>query len=61
MNMEKDMPMGFAFQMALNEQAMENFAGMTEEEKKQVLEAARSVHSKQEMKGIVEDLGNMRG
>lgn len=52
----KDMPMGLAFQLSMNEQAMENFARMTEEEKLQVLAAARSVTSKEQMRGIVEDL-----
>lgn len=52
----KDMPMGLAFQLSMNEQAMENFARMTDEEKNQVLAAARSVTSKEQMRGIVEDL-----
>lgn len=55
----KEMPMGLAFQMSMNEKAMEHFACMTDEEKRQVLEAARSVRSKSEMKSIVEDLGRM--
>lgn len=56
--MEKnhDMPMGFVFQLALNEKAMENFSAMPEDEKRQVIDTARSVTSKVEMKGIVEDL-----
>lgn len=36
-----DMPQGLAFGMGMNQQAMENFAKMSEEEKRQVLEAAR--------------------
>lgn len=56
---DRDMPMGFAFQMALNEKALNHFAKMTEEEKRQVLEAARSVRTKQQMRSIVEDLGRM--
>lgn len=56
MENRKDMPMGLAFQLSMNEQAMENFARMTEEEKRQVLAAARSVTSKEQMRGIVEDL-----
>lgn len=55
----KEIPMGLAFQMAMNEKAMENFACMTDEEKRQVLEAARSTKSKEEMESIVEDLGRM--
>lgn len=52
----RDMPMGLAFRLSMNEQAMENFARMTDEEKNQVLAAARSVTSKEQMRGIVEDL-----
>ena len=51
-----DMPLGLAFQLSMNEKALKNFAKLNEEEKRQVLEAARSVHSKDEMRGIVEDL-----
>lgn len=54
-----DMPMGFAFQLSMNEKAMENFAGMSDEEKQQVLDAARSVTSKQQMRGIVSDLAGL--
>lgn len=56
---EQEMPIGFAFQMALNQNAMKNFAGMTEEEKKQVLEAARNVHTREQMRSIVADLGQL--
>ena len=54
-----DMPMGLAFQLSMNERAMENFANMTEEEKRQVLSAARNVTSKEQMRGIVSDLEGM--
>ena len=60
MDNKKDIPMGLVFQMSLNERAMENFAGMTEEEKRQVIEAARNVSSKEEMKSIVSDLAGLR-
>lgn len=53
------MPMGLAFQLGMNEKAMANFARMTDDEKRRVLEAARSVHSKEEMRGIVEDIANL--
>ena len=56
---QQEMPIGFAFQMALNQNAMENFAGMTEEEKRQVLDAARNVHTKEQMRSIVENLGQL--
>lgn len=59
MENKKDMPLGLAFQLSMNEKALVNFARMTEEEKKQILEAARSVQSKEQMRSIVEDLAQL--
>ena len=59
MGNEREMPMGFAFQMSMNEKAMENFSKMTDAEKYQVLEAARNANSKEEVRGLVDDLGKM--
>ena len=60
MENKKEIPMGLVFQMSLNERAMENFSKMTDVEKKQVIEAARNVTSKEQMKGIVSDLAGLR-
>ena len=60
METKKDMPIGLAFQLSMNEKAMEHFSDMTEGEKQQVLEAARSVTSKEQMRGIVSDLARLR-
>lgn len=60
MENKKEIPMGLVFQMSLNEKAMENFSKMTDVEKKQVIEAARNVTSKEQMKGIVSDLAGLR-
>lgn len=54
-----DMPMGLGFGLATNEKAMNNFASMDEAEKKQVIEAARNVHSKKEMQSLVMDIANL--
>lgn len=56
----QEMPLGLAFQMSMNEQAMENYARMTDEEKANVLERAKNAKSKAEMQGIVADLGRIR-
>lgn len=56
MENKNEMPMGLAFQLSMNARAMENFAKMTEDEKRQVLNAARGVATKEEMRGIVKDL-----
>lgn len=61
MENQKDIPLGLAFQMSMNEKALENFAKLTDAQKRQVLEAARSVTSKDEMRSIVADLSNMNG
>ena len=59
MKNQEEMPLGLAFQLSMNEKAMENFAKMTEQEKRQVLEAARSVTTKEQMQNIVSDLSNL--
>lgn len=56
---KKDMPLGFAFRMGLNEKAQENFSKMTDEEKRQVLDAARMISSKSQMQNLVDDLGKL--
>lgn len=53
------MPMGFVFHLSMNEKAIGNFAKLTEEEKEQVLQKARKVSSKEEMRVIVADLSKM--
>lgn len=55
----QDMPIGLAFQMAMNQKAMEYFAQLSEEEKGQILDEARSASSKSQMRGIVDSLERM--
>ncbi|MBR6637746.1 MAG: hypothetical protein IKK96_02670 [Lachnospiraceae bacterium] len=57
--MQDNMPMGFAFQLSMNEKAMRNFANMTEDEKIQTLKAARSADSKEKMQGLVDDISKL--
>lgn len=59
MDNQENMPLGFAFQLAMHEKAMDNFAKMTDEEKRQVLETARNVSGKEQMRSIVEDIGKL--
>ena len=47
---KEEMPMGLGFGLAMNEEAMEHFSNLSDMEKKQVVEAARTVQSKKEMK-----------
>jgi len=57
--MQDNMPLGFAFQLSMNEKAMRNFAKMTEDEKIQTLKAARSMDSKEKMQGLVDDISKL--
>jgi hypothetical protein len=56
---EKELPLGFAFRLASNQAAMENFANMTEEEKRQVIEAARTISGKSQMQNLVDEIGRL--
>ena len=57
MDEEKEIPLGLAFQMAMNEKAMAHFSAMSEKEKENIIERARNVKSKQEMEGLVNEMG----
>lgn len=59
MEEEKEMPLGLAFQMAMNENAMARFSAMSAQEKQDTIERARNVKSKQEMERLVSELGKM--
>lgn len=52
-----ELPLGFSMALGMNEKAMERYAGMTPEEKAQVVARCKAVESKEEMRGIVEALG----
>ena len=47
---------GLSFQLGLNEKALSVYAKMDDEEKQQVVEAARNVTSKREMQQLVSEL-----
>lgn len=51
-----EMPMGLSFQLGLNEKALMAYARMSDEEKRQVVEAARNVTSKAQMQELVAGL-----
>ena len=56
---ESNIPLGLGFGLAMNQQAMQAFSGMTDLEKKQVIEAARGVQSKEEMKNLMESIARL--
>ncbi len=51
-----DMPMGLSFQLGANPRALDAYAKLNEEEKRRVVEAARNVTTKSEMRRIVAGL-----
>ncbi len=51
-----NMPLGLSFQLGTNSKAMDAYAKLSDEEKRQVVEAARNVTTKSEMHRIVEGL-----
>lgn len=51
-----EMPMGLSFQLGMNPKAMDAYGKLDDEEKCRVLEAARNVQSKSEMRQIVSRL-----
>ena len=57
MDEEKEIPLGLAFQMAMNEKAMAHFSAMSEKEQENTIERARNVKSKQEMERLVNEMG----
>lgn len=59
MDEERELPLGLAFQMAMNEGAMARFAELDEQEKQKTIERAKHVKSKEEMERLVNELGGM--
>lgn len=57
--MQDNMPLGFAFCLSMNEKAMRNFSGMTEDEKIQTLKAARSAETREQMQSLVDDISKL--
>ncbi|MBE6688325.1 MAG: hypothetical protein E7588_03485 [Ruminococcaceae bacterium] len=51
-------PLGLGMAFAQNMPAMEYFAGLTAEQKQNVIDRAHSVNSKKEMKALVQQLAN---
>ena len=56
-SLPEEMPEGLGFSMAMNVDAMKNFAKMTEEERKGFMKESSQVTSKGEMQDLVNRLG----
>lgn len=56
---QDDMPLGLGFGLAMNDEAMNHFSSLSDTEKKQVIETARTVQSKKEMKNLIQNIAKM--
>lgn len=56
---EDGLPLGLGFGLAMNEDAMRGFSSLDEDEKKQVIDAARSIGSKEEMQQFVNSIAEI--
>ncbi len=57
--MTKDeMPVGFAMALAMNPDAMQKFAALSEDQKKEIIEGTHTVKSRDEMHRYVNSLVN---
>ena len=54
-----EMPVGFSMALAQNPDAMQKFAMLSEDKKRQIIAGTHSVKSKQEMHEYVNDLNNI--
>ena len=53
------MPMGFCYQLAENERALQKFGAMNDEEKRQVLAVARGLKSKSKVRELVRSIAEI--
>ena len=58
-DVRSEMPIGLGFGLAANERAMEHFSNMTDAEKRQVIDASRSIKSKNEMELFVNKISEL--
>lgn len=58
-NYLRDLPLGFGMALARNTNALDKFATMTSDKQKELVEGAKKVSSKKEMKAYVENIGQV--
>ena len=54
-----EVPLGLGYALALNDKALKNFAQMSSERRKRIIEESRTMVTKQEMRQFVEGLGRI--
>ncbi len=52
----QEIPIGFGMELAKNTKAMNAFSALPKEQRKQMIEASRSIHSKHEMESFVNSI-----
>lgn len=58
--MDKELPLGFGMALAVNEAAMHRFESLSETEKQGILDQARNVRSKAEMRRLVSGMSDSK-
>ncbi len=56
---EDGLPLGLGFGLATNQDAMMGFASLSDDEKQQVIAAARQIRSKEEMQQFVNSIADI--
>ena len=57
-NLQSVLPVGLAFGMAMDEQAINHYGRMTEYEKEQVIARSKDVKSKEEMQQLIQKISD---
>lgn len=52
------LPLGLAFGMAMNNQALDNYGKLTEYEKEKLIARSKDVKTKEEMQQLIDQLGD---
>ncbi len=56
---QHEIPVGFGMALAMNPEAMNQFASLSDQQKQKIINAAHSVDSKYEMQQLVENIKSM--
>lgn len=56
---ETEMPIGFGLSLAMHEESMKQFSKMSDEEKRQVIQAARGIQSRRQMDQLVASIADL--
>ena len=59
MIIDDEIPIGLGFELGLNQDAMLGFASLTEDERRQLIEAARGIGSREEMHAFVDSIAEI--